>query len=119
LTPRSFFQVWTGLVHALKALVVGLGVLIVGGICLLAYGLYMKASDPDFSLFRDGAGTAVPAMRFGRLGLDLPKGCSIVEMRPDGERLFLHIGPPVKSCERIIVIDAIDGTVLGTVETGP
>jgi hypothetical protein len=119
LTPRSFFQVWTGLVHALKALVVGLGVLIVGGMGLLGYGLYMKASDPDFSIFRDDADKLIPAKQFGRVGLNLPKGCSIVEMRPDAKRLYLHIGPPVKSCERIIVIDAIDGTVLGTIETGP
>ena len=105
--------------RALKALVAGLGVLIVGGMTLLAYGLYMKASDPDFSIFPDGAAEVAPAKQFGRVELSLPKGCSIVEMRPDGERLYLHVGPPVKSCERIIVIDATDGTVLGIIEVGP
>ena len=105
--------------HALKALVVGLGVLIVGGMALLAYGLYMKASDPDFSIFRDGAGEGAPAKQFGQVELNLPKGCSIVDVHPDGGRLYLHIGPPVKSCQRVIVIDATDGTVVGTIGVGP
>ena len=105
--------------RALKALVAGLGVLIVGGMALLAYGLYMKASDPDFSIFRDDAGESAPAKRFGRVELSLPKGCSIVEVRADGPRIYLHVGPPIGSCERIIVIDAADGTVLGTIVVGP
>ncbi len=105
--------------RALKALVAGLGVVIVGGMGLLVYGLYMKASDPDFSIFRDGATEVASAKNFGRVELSLPKGCSIVDMRPDGARLYLRIGPPVKSCERIIVIDVTDGSVLGTIEVGP
>ena len=97
----------------------GLGVLIVGGMALLAYGFYKKASDPGFSIFRDGAGEVAPAKQFGRVELRLPKGCSIVDVHPDGQRLYLHVGPPVKSCERVIVIDATDGTVLGTIAVGP
>jgi hypothetical protein len=106
-------------VRALKALVAGLGVLIMGGMGLLAYGLYMKASDPNFSIFPDGAAEVASAKKFGRVELSLPKGCRIMEIRPDGERLYLHVGPPVKSCERIILIDATDGTVLGTIGVGP
>jgi hypothetical protein len=105
-------------VRALKTLVAGLGVLIVGGMALLAYGLYMKASDPDFSIFRDDAVEVVPAKGFGQVELSLPKGCSIVDVRPDGARIYLHVGPPIPSCERVIVIDAADGTVLGTIVVG-
>ena len=105
--------------RALKALVAGLGVLIVGGMGLLVYSLYMKASDPDFTIFRDGAAQVAPAKHFGRVELSLPKGCAIVDMRPDGARLYLHVGPPIKSCERIIIIDTTNGAIVGAIEVGP
>ncbi len=38
--------------QAIKALVIGLGILIVAGIALLAYAFYARMNDPEFKLMR-------------------------------------------------------------------
>lgn len=108
--------------RALKALVIGMAVLIVLVMGLMAYGLTKKASDPDFTFF-DFAGEAAPAAAesapsapFGDILLPLPPGCRIEDMRPDGGRLFLRVGPPEGACPRIVVIDLSTGKVLGNVK---
>jgi len=119
--------------QALKALVIGMGLLVVAGMIGLGYGLYLKASDPDFRLFSDASKEGSkkaedkwkqwrdrPAPKpFGDVAIDLPKGCHIASMRPTrGARLFLHIGPE-GACERIIVVDVKGGKVLGTISPKP
>ena len=106
---------------ALKTLVIGMGLLIVAGMGLIAWGLYEKVAGPGFKLFAgDGEAAApqVPTRPFGRVDLDLPSGCAIVDSRPDGERLYVHIGPP-GPCARIVVVDIVQGRVLGTVAVSP
>ena len=94
--------------RALKALVIGMGLLIVAGVTLIAYGLYSKATDPGFSFFSAGGG---PAQAFDEASITLPSGCTIV----DGDRLYLRIGPPINACERVIVLDTHTGKILGTI----
>lgn len=95
----------------LKALVIGLAVLIVIAMGLLAYGLATGAGKP-------GRGQA--EMRpFGQLNLGLPAGCAIVATVPDGRRLYLTIGPAGTPCRRVIVVDVETGTVLGTIAEQP
>ena len=48
----------------------------------------------------------------------MPAGCTVVEMRPHADRLYLRTGP-TGLCERIIVLDASNGRVLGTVILRP
>ena len=98
--------------RALKALVIGMGLLIVAGMALIAYGLYSKATDPGFSLFSTGCG---PTQAFDEASITLPSGCIIVEVQPDGDRLYLRIGPPINECERVIVLDTHTGKILGTI----
>lgn len=123
--------------HALKGLVVGLGVLIIAGFVLLAYGFYLKITDPEFRVLkaergRPAAAATEPAIDpseprsgpasatagFGEVRLALPEGCTVVEMRPDGGRLYLRTGPE-GLCERIVVVDARTGAVTGTLAIRP
>ena len=106
---------------ALKALVIAMALLIVAAMGLIAWGFYEKAADPDFKLFADDGETApqeAPARPFGRVDLNLPSGCAITGSRPDGERLYVHVGPP-GPCARIVVVDIVRGRVLGTVAVSP
>lgn len=113
----------------LKSVVIGLGILILLGMALLTYGLYQKTSDPGWRLFSRpapaayqapaGATPAAPdAKAFGTLGLHLPDGCLITQVRPDGGRVYLTIGPP-GPCNRIVIVDAVRGRVLGTIQPRP
>lgn len=107
--------------QALRLLVIVLGVLIVLALGLLAYGFYLKANDPGAKLF-GGARPKVETVETTSGPLDirlpLPAGCSIVEMRPDGQRLYLRIGPD-GACERIVILDVEGGGVLGSITPAP
>ncbi len=109
--------------RALKALVIGMGVLIALVMGVMAYGLMKKASDPDFTFFdfarkpaAASATVATTATAFGDIMLPLAPGCRIEDMRPDGGRLFLRIGPADGACQQIVVIDLASGKVMGNVK---
>lgn len=110
----------------LKSLVIGMGVLILVGLALLAYGIVQKTRDPGWRMVSPppaqpapAASGAAPAARaFGDVNLRLPEGCAIEALRPDGERLYLTIGP-AGPCARVVVVDVARGRVLGTIKTGP
>lgn len=122
----------------LKSLVIVLGILIVGGMALMAYGFFKKTQNPDWrltDLFRAAPAAAPaaplaanppapthaqpPAMTaFGEIALDLPSGCIIVGVDPDGDRTYLTIGPP-GPCHRVMVVDIGAGKVLGTIRVKP
>ncbi len=127
--------------QALKGLVVGLGLLIVLGVIGLGYGFYVKYQDKETKLFNRPAETAPaavsppiadvppiasvppiadvpPAAGFGEARLNLPDGCAVTEMRPDGNRLYLRTGP-TGLCERIVIVDVTSGDVLGTLVVRP
>ncbi len=106
--------------RAVKALVIGMSVLLIGGIALLIYGLTQKASNPDYKLFRGDGKVAVtaPLAGFGETRLPLPEGCTVAEMRPDGPHLYLRIGP-AGPCERIIIIDTTTGQPGGSIWLRP
>lgn len=112
--------------QALKTLVAAMGLLIVIGICVLVWGLYQKAANPDFKMFDLGSSKSSPAptgqtpsptpaaRTFSDIDLNLPGTCEIADMEVAGGRLFLRIGGG-SACERIIAIDPADGRVLGTI----
>ncbi len=124
--------------RVLKGLVIGMGLLIAGGMALFAYGLYQKITDPGFTFFAgepgDGAPAAVPAAAptpapapaaavappaaFGTIAVPLPAGCSLARVIPEGDRLYLRIGPAGR-CERVVVVDVATGSVLGTIAVRP
>ena len=127
--------------QALKGLVAGMAILIVVAMTLIAYGLYRKVDDPDFKFFSLGGDApsqrasqppAVPApatdpaampaitlKAFGDVMLSLPRGCTISAVSGDGSRIFLKIGPVGPECERVIVVDAANGSLLGPLRASP
>jgi hypothetical protein len=110
--------------QAIKALVIGLGILIVAGIALLAYAFYARVTDPEFKVMkaeRQQASAARASQRsegFGQASLSLPEGCSVVEMQPDGKWLYLRIGP-AGPCERVVIVDPLSGRVQGSLVARP
>ncbi|MBK8176912.1 MAG: hypothetical protein IPK66_17110 [Rhodospirillales bacterium] len=113
--------------QALKSLVFGLGALIVVGIAVLAWGFYTKLQQTKTAGTEATANppasptVGVPVAAgsgFGDVRLSLPDGCSVVEMRPDRERLYVRTGPS-GLCERIVIVDTANGRVLGTLLVRP
>ena len=102
----------TGVARALKALVAVMSTLLALGMVLLVYGLVRNAVN--------GAGAEAPAAVFGEGSVPVPAGCAVAEMRPDGDRLYVRLGPP-GACARILVLEAASGRLLGTIalEPGP
>ena len=91
--------------QALKVLVIGMGILIVLGLVLVAYGLMSRVSE-------NGGG----AEGFGVVSLGLPAGCSIAEARGHEGRLILRTqGPEARGCQQVIVVDLASGQILGRV----
>ena len=126
----------------LKSLVIGMGILVVAGMGLLGYGLYQKANNPDFDPFGVAAkkaeqpapqgasqdtyqgGVTSPPKPFEDIRVSIPEGCRLEQTQPTrGARLFLTIGPADGSCSRVVVVDMVSGSVLGSVlitnETAP
>ena len=93
--------------QALKALVIGMGVLIVIGFILLVVGLANRFA---------GAGKS----GFGEADVALPDGCGIAETLVEGERLLLRLeGPAARGCAQIVVIDLESGAVRGRLRLQP
>lgn len=104
---------------ALKAIVIGMGALIVLAVGLIGFGLYKKSVEPGWKLFGPNvdaaamAAAAAPAV-FDDLDLGLAENCLITDVRPDGRRAYLLLGP-AGVCDGVMVIDTEDGRVLGRI----
>jgi len=108
----------------LKGLVIAMGVLIVAGMALLAYGVATKVRAPATAAAA-GAGEPSalpkpPAAGFGTLPVPVPKGCVFGPVVANGDRAYLRLAPagaatPMPACERVIVLDVARGRVLGTI----
>ena len=111
-----------------------MGLLIAAGMALFAYGLYQKIADPEFTFFPAETGDAPPVAAvppvaaappvsaapgaFGTIAVPLPEGCVLARVIPEGDRLYLRIGPAGR-CQRVVVVDVATGSVLGTITVGP
>mgnify|MGYP006865030279 CR=1 FL=1 len=111
--------------HLLKGVVIGLGVLIFLGLALMAYGFIQKANNPNWRLLSSSpapssAPLTVDSKPFADITLNLPKGCVIAGVRPDGGRAYLNIAAKdqkdAAACDRVIVVDTVQGRVLGTIK---
>lgn len=94
----------------LKGLVIGMGVLIIAGMGLLAWGVYQKTG---------GRASAEGAQAFGHIPFDAGAGCEIADMKPAGDGLWLHIKGAAPECKKVVLIDLKAGQVLGTVGGAP
>jgi len=106
--------------RALKAIVIGMGAMIVLAVALIGFGLYKKSVEPGWKLFGNqnqatqaAASQAIPGT-FDPVRLGLPDGCFIADVRPDGHRAYLLVGPE-PDCEGVIVLDIEDGRILGRI----
>ncbi|TVR99652.1 MAG: hypothetical protein EA406_02925 [Rhodospirillales bacterium] len=100
--------------QAIKAVVIGLGVLIVISFALLVYGFYTRLTDPDFRVTRTDGPAGPPETAVG-----VPEGCAVIEMQADEDRLYLRLDGDDAACRRILVIDAGRGRHLRTVTLEP
>ena len=104
----------------LKGIVIGLGVLIVLGVGLLGYGFVQKSKNPDWQLISSSPAPAseTSPKAFATFDLNLPEGCEITGVRPDGAKAYLSIGG-AHSCNRVIIVDTKQGRVLGAIKARP
>jgi len=96
--------------RALKAAVILMGILIVGGLALLAYAVV------------GGLSGARPDVGFGDTTVVLPPGCVIAEARvADGTLVLRTDGPTERGCQQVILLDPKSGRELGRVkaQVGP
>jgi len=89
--------------RGLKALVIGMGVLIAAGLVVVVVTLANRAGQLGETVERAG---------FGTVGLGLPTGSEIVAIAPAGDRLAIHARVPGEG-DRILFVDPASGTVKG------
>ena len=99
----------------LKALVIGLGILILLCIGLLAYGLLTKTGTKKNADQIESAINPSRANTFGNVVLQGYPGCQIDDTIVSGHLLVLTLGGAEQQCHATIVVDMADGQVLGTV----
>lgn len=91
--------------QALKFVVIGMGILIVLGLALVAYGLVTRVS-------KDDAG----AQNIGDLSLNLPAGCTIAQVEASDGRLVVRAdGPEERGCQQVFILDLSEGKIVGRI----
>jgi hypothetical protein len=93
-------------IQALKALVIGMGVLIVIGVTVIVVTVFNRIQD------RDGNG-AEPQ----RLEVAIPAGATLLEVVPNGQRLVLRLETPDGA--QIMVVNLRSGAVETTLVLRP
>jgi hypothetical protein len=96
----------------LKAITIGMGFLIVGGLVVLGYGAMTQAGK--LKLEKPAIVQPEPLKAFGLLELKEPAGSEILEVATGDKRLYLRVGGGGKP-ERVLVLDAENGVQLGTI----
>lgn len=94
--------------QALKALVVILGVLLVGGAGVVLGVILDRVNQSPLS----------PGRELARAVVDLPAGARVLAADADGDRLMVRIAL-AKGGEALILLDAKSGARLGTIELKP
>lgn len=91
--------------RGLKAMVIGMGVLIVVGVIFLIYAIVQKSGDELGGGF--GAATSPVAST-----IDLPNGAEVVETAVGGQRIVLRLRLADGS-GRLVILDAGNGRLIG------
>lgn len=104
---------------ALKALVIGMGVLIVLGIGLLGYGLSVKGFSLQKAAVPASHSVALPGdpapgdTGYFAVDLPIPSGSRLEQMAVAGNRVLLRLSGT--DGDRILVLDPATGHLAGTV----
>jgi len=109
--------------HALKGIVVFMGLIIVTLMVLIVYGMIQKAKNPDFSFFSGNnaveqqSGTATEVRN---VLLDLPRGSTIEGTNMTDNKMAIRVDTDGKNgADTIIVIDVVSAKVLSRVSINP
>ncbi len=95
----------SGGMHALKFVVIGMGLLMVAGLVLLFYGLAEGVGKLG--------GTGAP---LGEVMVPVPEGCVIADSRIEGPYLLLRLdGLAERGCQQVVLVDLESGRVTGRV----
>ncbi len=93
---------------ALKALVIGLGLVILALLGAVVYGIARQADRLE----------RLPELAEMEVGV--PLGCTLADVVPEGELLILRLdGPAERGCQQAVMVDALGGKVLGRVRLTP
>lgn len=92
---------WTENTRALKLLVIGMTVLLVGGLVLLAVGMARTASKMSAEL--------------GDVPVSVPAGSSLIGVTADSGRLYLALRHG-DGGQEVLVLDAASGRTLGRLD---
>lgn len=93
--------------QALKALVIGMGILIVAGFGLVVATIVMRAGS-----MKDSA-------ELGDLHLDLPESCAIAGIAEADGLLALRLdGPRRDGCGAVVLVDASTREIAGRIHAG-
>ncbi len=104
----------TNFMRWLKALVIGMAILIVVGTVVIAVMLARRSgSDGEAASGATGGSAAVAARRIA-----LPAGARVIETVLDGDRVALRIAL-ANGAERVVIIDIRTGRRLGTLDLAP
>ena len=98
--------------QALKALVIGMGVLIVAGVAILVYGLTGKLGDVAEEQDPN------PSAPFGTIRVEMPAGATVRDATLDGDRMVVRLLLPDGGA-RLMVFRLSDGRQIGAVEFQP
>jgi hypothetical protein len=101
----------------IKAVVIGLGLLIVGVTVILVMAAIDKAGEATTSE-ETAASAPAPTGDFADVAVALPTGARIVTMTGAGDQLSLLVQLP-GGAQSIVTIDRRSGEVLGTLELLP
>jgi hypothetical protein len=100
----------------LKALVIGMGILIVLGMALLVYGFVAKSKSKSKVETNTITETEGMIKGFGDVILNQPQDCENIGVMNAGRRLIIEFGPRSNpQCAKIIVLDIVTGETLGTI----
>ena len=99
----------TKVMRTLKALVIGMGIVIVVGTTVMAVMIARRGSD-------DGTASDTASLTPARIAL--PAGARVIETALDGDRIALRIAL-TGGGERVIIIDATTGSRIGAVDLMP
>ncbi len=105
----------TNFMRWLKALVIGMAILIVVGTVVIAVMLARRSgSDGEAASGATGGSAAVTPRR----RIALPAGARVIETALDGDRVALRIAL-ANGTERLVIIDIRTGRRLGTLDLAP
>lgn len=110
------------MIKVVKGVAILLGVMIVGGLALLAYGVFIYKpgkQNPQPEIAAQPSVPSAPAVMgdFNVIGLDQPTGSSVAAVTAQGGLVYVTVrggGEP----DRVLVVDLARRNVLGRIDMG-